>query len=62
MWQVVLKDGTGFVGKKTAKCSWIYDDWHNRAYVVVSSGTPTLPVGVLAVVPLNSILYRYKVK
>lgn len=61
MWQVVLKDGTSFLGKKTFKASWWYDDLFNRAYVVAGTSSPALPVGVVIVVPLRSILYRYKV-
>jgi len=60
-WQIILKDGTKFTGKRTFKTIWI-ESLLGRAYEVTDSNNPNFPKGTVVEVLFNSALYRIKVK
>ena len=60
-WQVVLKDGTKFIGKRTLGAMW-QESLLESAYKVVDSLDSLFPEGTIVNLGWSTILYRIKVK
>ena len=58
-WQVVLKDGTKFVGKRTWQAIW-REGFTERAYQVVATQNSPFKEGKIVVLGFGSILYRVR--
>jgi len=59
-WGVVLRDGTTFVGLRTAACVWWHDSIRVLTFVVDDPRETGMPRGVLVRVRTDSLLYRYR--
>ena len=60
-WQVVLRDGTKFIGKRTLGAAW-QEGFLESAYKVVDSLDSPFPKGMIVNLGWSTQLYRIKVK
>ena len=58
-WQITLKDGKSFIGRKTWIAIW-REGFLERAYRVVDSQESSFKEGVIIVFGFGTILYRIK--
>ena len=60
-WQIVLKDGTKFIGKRTWRAMWREGLWE-RAYEVVDALDSPFSKGMIVNLGRGAKLYRIKLE